>query len=481
MLPSATMPLQPSTTPGSVPSPYPSIDNGVEGWDINKYSLLLGEFSMEMFFMPPWQEIPVQLLPGLDYMAIYNNIFLASDGSALFRTPRTNLYYRLPFRLIRVYDMFTSHDYLVINENGDFLVLRFTDQGSVHVEHIMPGLSFRAMSPKANDNATLAVQAITTDGEVWHIDMSRLGSESSIIASEPLKIQGLQHITALVSGELSVALDREGRLWQWGRDNTVYDNDENYRGQIIENAIMVEGLPKMKSITGDMVTIYASAEDGSLWMRGYDRYALLVDQPARFLAEKPGPGMIRFYPFYNWSQVKLMEGNAIELIDCTNSYLHLRIDGLDTTRYIEMTGFRDDDYFSCDDSAYIITPEQIALGKVFYTFVGLAQDTPLFYPEDLPLNIPIQFNGSQVSEVWTPSMTDLWTDGFSKIVVDDDIRVSLYRMRDRKELTFSIEGASRVVVNIYCYYKSWVYGELMPYGFYIIDDQGQIWMISDYE
>ena len=148
MLPFATMPLQPPTTPWSASSPYPSIDNGVEGWDINKYSLLLGEFSMEMFFMPPWQEIPVQLLPGLDYMAIYNNIFLASDGSALFRTPRTNLYYRLPFRLIRVYDMFTSHDYLVINENGDFLVLRFTDQGSVHVEHIMPGLSFRAMSPK---------------------------------------------------------------------------------------------------------------------------------------------------------------------------------------------------------------------------------------------------------------------------------------------------------------------------------------------
>lgn len=124
---------------------------------------------------------------------------------------------------------------------------------------------------------------LTSDGDVWAWGSNSYGecgtnqSDESISVLTPVKVP-ISNVKAIATGNnFSVALKDDGTVWTWGENKNgelgigTTDNDPH------TIPLQVGGLPKIKSISANLGLIMALDEDGTVWTWGRNEWGQLGD------------------------------------------------------------------------------------------------------------------------------------------------------------------------------------------------------------
>lgn len=121
--------------------------------------------------------------------------------------------------------------------------------------------------------------ALKENGQVWawgRNNNGQLGINSRTDQNRPVRVNGLQDITAIAAGglvEFSLALDKDGHVWAWGGnrygqlgDGTTQDRLTPYQVGALENII---------AISAGNSQSFALADDGHVWVWGNNNFGQL--------------------------------------------------------------------------------------------------------------------------------------------------------------------------------------------------------------
>lgn len=147
------------------------------------------------------------------------------------------------------------------------------------------------------------VLALLTDGTVWALGSNRFGGLGGgqnpyLVAIEPLQIEGLENITAVLSGGGSCfALCGDGTVWSWGHNS---DGQLGYTKNISVTSGASSSSYKPQKMVGltDITTLACGSDytlaldkDGALWACGLNYYGDFGNKPPLYNSNGISPAI----------------------------------------------------------------------------------------------------------------------------------------------------------------------------------------------
>ncbi|NMO95086.1 S-layer homology domain-containing protein [Paenibacillus lemnae] len=121
--------------------------------------------------------------------------------------------------------------------------------------------------------------ALDEEGEVWgwgRNDDGEVGDGTLVKRTSPVKVQGLSGVVQIAAGEYnSLALKSDGTVWAWGHNGYGELGDGTRTNRSL--AVQVNGLNDVKSISAGTFFSLALKNDGTVWAWGRNIYGTLGD------------------------------------------------------------------------------------------------------------------------------------------------------------------------------------------------------------
>jgi len=158
------------------------------------------------------------------------------------------------------------------------LLTAFLASGVVPVGNISSNAAFFITTPMvaAGGNHTIALRS---DGTVWAWGSNQhgeLGDGTDINRATPVKVQGLNNITAVAAGfDHTAVLRQDGTVWTWGRNSNGQLGDDSTTDRV--TPVQVQGLSDITSIAAGAEHTIALKNNGTVWAWGRNGNGQLGD------------------------------------------------------------------------------------------------------------------------------------------------------------------------------------------------------------
>ncbi|MBO2946186.1 S-layer homology domain-containing protein [Paenibacillus sp. F411] len=121
--------------------------------------------------------------------------------------------------------------------------------------------------------------ALDEEGEVWgwgRNEGGQVGDGTFIKRTSPVKVQGLKDVIQIAAGEYnSLALKSDGTVWAWGHNDYGEIGDGTKTSRSIP--VQVSGLSDVLAVSAGTFFSIALKKDGTVWAWGRNLYATLGD------------------------------------------------------------------------------------------------------------------------------------------------------------------------------------------------------------
>ena len=306
----------------------------------------------------------------------------------------------LPYEPLDIQHVYHIDKYMVITDEGKLEYLLIDHNGIGYKESILSAHSFTSFSTHFGQNNTIRVLALEENGDVWLLEFANWLSEWARPSIDTWHIDTMTKVSAVMAGDLNLALASDGRIYQWGTNTAVSSNENIRMPMSVIVPELTDCLPVITEMESDLDTMYLLDENGNIWLKGMDKYGLCESEASKYHGELVSPGLVWYYPIYDWTMLpRYNDVRSIRIL--SNSCM--RIETEQDVSYHRVTS----------DINNVSAGEQYDINEAYLR--DNSGGYSIFEPQDIPKDFRELYEHRRETPLVGENIIDYWGDDATQI------------------------------------------------------------------